>query len=44
MSNPTVIGFTDTKINNSISDSEIFIDGDYAIRRDYNRKDGGVVC
>ena len=34
MSNQTVIGFTDTKIDNSISDSEIFIDGDYAIRRD----------
>ena len=44
ISNPTVIGITETKLDNSISDSEISIDGYCAIRRDRNRKGGGVIC
>ena len=43
-SNPTVIGITETKLDNSIDDSEISIDGYCAIRRDRNRKGGGVIC
>ena len=44
ISNPTVIGITGTKIDNSISDSQNSIDGYCAIRRDRNRKRGGVIC
>ena len=44
ISNPTVIGITETKIGNSINDSESFFDGYCAIRRDQNKKGGGVVC
>ena len=44
ISNPTVIGITETKLDNSIGDSEISIDGYCAIRRDRNRKGGGVIC
>ena len=44
ISNPTVIGITETKLDNSIGGSEIFIDGYCAIRRDrkicYNTKNG----
>ena len=43
-SSPTVIGITKTKIDNTINDSEISIDGYWAIRHDQNRKGGGVVC
>ena len=43
-SNPTVIGITETKLDNSIDDSEISINGYCAIRRDRNRKGGGVIC
>ena len=43
-SNPAVIGTTETKLDNSISDLEISIDGWYcAIRRDRNIKGGGVI-
>ena len=42
--NPVVIGATETKLDNSIGDSEIPIDGYCAIQRDWNRKGGGVVC
>ena len=44
ISNPTVIGITETKLDNSIGDSEISIDGHCATRRDRNRKGGGVIC
>ena len=43
ISNPTVIGITETKLDNSIGDSEISIDGYCAIRRDRNSKGGGVI-
>ena len=42
ISNPTVLGITETKLDNSIGDSKISTDGYCAIRRDGNRK-GGVV-
>ena len=42
--NPTAIVITEIKINSSISDSEICIDGYCAIWRDRNRKDEVVVC
>ena len=32
------------KLDNSIGDSEISIDGYCAIQRDWNRKGGGVIC
>ena len=44
ISNPTVIGITEIKLDNSISYSEISIDGHCAMRRDRNRKVGGVIC
>ena len=44
ISNPAVVGITETKLHNSIGDSEISIDGYFAIRRDRNRKGWGVIC
>ena len=44
ISNLTVTGIIKTKLDNTISDSEISIDGYCAIRRDRNRKGGGVIC
>ena len=44
ISNPTVIDITETKFDNSISDLETSIGGYCAIRRDRNRKGGGVIC
>ena len=41
--NPAVVGITETKIDNSIGDSEISIDGYSTIQRDRNRKGGGVL-
>ena len=41
--NPAVVGITETKIDNSIGDSEISIDGYSVIQRDRNRKGGGVL-
>ena len=43
-SKPMVIGITETKLDISIGESEIAIDGYCAIRHDRNRKDGGVIC
>ena len=39
-----VIGITETKLDNSIGDSEISIDVYCAIRCNCNRKCGGVIC
>ena len=44
ISNPTVIGITEMKLDNSVGDSEISIDGYCAIRRDRSRKGEGVIC
>ena len=44
ISNPTVIGITETKLDHSIGDSKISIDGYCAIRHDWNWKGGGVIC
>ena len=44
ISNPTVIGIVETKLDNSIGNSEISINGYCAIWRDRNRKGGGVIC
>ena len=44
ISNPTVIGITETKLDNLIGDSETSIYGYCAIRCDRNRKDEGVIC
>ena len=43
ISNPTVIGIAETKLDNSIGDSEISLDVYCAIRRDRNRKGGGYI-
>ena len=42
--NQTVIDITQTKTDNSIIDSEIYIKGYYAVWHDRNRKGGGVIC
>ena len=44
ISDPRVIGITETKLDNSIGDSEISIDRYCAIRHDWNRKGGGSIC
>ena len=44
IANPTVIGITETKLDNSIGDSEFSIDGYCAIWHDWNRKGRGVIC
>ena len=44
ISNPTFIGIRETKIHNSISDSETSIDKQSAIENDQNRKGRGVIC
>ena len=44
ISNPTVIGITETNIDHSICDSEISVDWCCAIRRDRKRRGGGIVC
>ena len=43
ISNPTIIGITETKIDNSINDSEISSNGYCANWRNRNRKAGGAV-
>ena len=43
-SNATVVGITESKLDESINDCEIWIEGYSTIRRDRNRKGGGVVC
>ena len=42
-SNATVVGITESKLNDSINDCEICIEGYNKVRRDRNRKGGGVV-
>ena len=44
ISNLTVIDITEPKLDNSIGDWEISIDGYSAIRRYRNRKSEGVIC
>ena len=44
ISNATIIGVIETKIDNSINDSEISSDGYCANWRNRNRKAGGAVC
>ena len=44
ISNPTIIGITERKIDNSINDSEISSNGYCANWRNRNRKAGGAVC
>ena len=44
ISNPTVIGITETKLDNSTGGSETSIDGYGAIRCDRNKKGGSVIC
>ena len=39
----TVVGITKSKLDDSINDCEICIEGYNIIRRDQNRKDGAVV-
>ena len=41
---PTVTGITETKLDNSIGDSEVSIDRYCAIQPDWNRKGGGIIC
>ena len=44
ISNPTVTGNTEKKLDDLIVDSEVCIKGYFAIRRDWNKKGGGVIC
>ena len=43
-SKATLAGITDSKLAGSINDCKICIEGYNIIRRDRNRKGGGVVC
>ena len=43
-SNAAVIGTAETKLDNTVYDSEVTIDGYSIVRNDRNRKDGGVAC
>ena len=43
-SNAAVIGITETKLNNTVYDSEATIDEYSVVRNDRNRKGGGVAC
>ena len=43
-SNVVVIGITETKLDNTVYDSEVTIDGYSIVRNDRNRKGGGVAC
>ena len=42
--NAAVIGITESKIDESVLDGEIRIDGYIPVRKDRNRQGGGVVC
>ena len=44
ISNPTVVGNTEKKLDDLIGDSEVCIKGYFAILRDWNKKGGGVIC
>ena len=43
-SNAAVIGITETKLDNTVYDSEVTVDGCNIVRNDRNRKGGGVAC
>ena len=43
-SNAAVIGITETKLDNTVYDSEVTLDGYSIVRNDRNRKDGGAAC
>jgi len=43
-SNVSIFGLTETKLDSSVYDSEISIDGYTLIRKDRNRHGGGVAC
>ena len=43
-SNAAVIGITETKLGNTVYDSEVTVDGYNILRNDRNRNGGGVVC
>ena len=43
-SNAAVIGISETKLDNTVYDSEVAIDGYNIARSDRNRKGGGVAC
>ena len=43
-SNAAVIGITETKLDNTVYDSEVTVDGYNIVRNDRNRKGGGVAC
>ena len=43
-SNAAVIGITETKLDKTVYDPEVTIDGYSIVRNDRNRKGGGVAC
>ena len=43
-SNAAVIGITETKLDNTVYDSEVTVDGYNIVRNDRNRNSGGVAC
>ena len=43
-SNAAVIGITETKLGNTVYDSEVTVDGYNIVRNDRNRSRGGVAC
>ena len=43
-SNATILGISETKLDNTIMDSELKIEGYDLIRSDRNRRGGGVAC
>ena len=44
MSNTSVVGISETKLDNSISSSKIEIEGYDLLRLDQSRREGGVAC
>ena len=43
-SNATILGISETKLDETIMDSELYIEGYDLIRSDRNRHGGGVAC
>ena len=43
-SNAAVIGTTETKLDNTVYDSEVAADGYNIVQNDKNRNSGGVAC
>ena len=43
-SNAAVIGTTETKLDNTVYDSEVAVDGQNIVRNDRNKNDGDVAC